>query len=143
MAEFYLKEDLVESTILNTDTTINIESTELKQRFLDEVNEWYTEEAGELGVPEDDIMVYDPTIDIEDERNKKMVKLCEAYYLKTVFFALWKKDGDIYEKKLAKAETNFDKLLGSMTADRILGISPASNRTPNGFMTIKKRRGEY
>lgn len=139
--EFFLKEDLVESTILDKDTRITIESSELKNRFLDDTNEWYEEEALELGVDEDDIMIYDPSVDISDERNKKMVKLCTLHFLKNIFFSLWKKKDDIYEIKLEKAEEAYDKLLSTMTPERIRGEKPAATKTTNSFATIRKNRG--
>lgn len=141
MVTFLLKEDIEESTILNSDSSFRLESS-ITNNFLKETNEWYTEEAIELGVDETDIMVYNPNVDIEDKRNKAMVKLCEYYFLKNVFFSLSKIKDDIYWIKYEQVSKLFDNYVSKMTINRIEGISPATIKTPNSYMTIRKYRGE-
>lgn len=140
MFNFLLTSDITESSLLKANGAINF-SEELQNDLLTIANEWYLEECLELGVEEDEIMVYNPNIDTEDERNRTMVRLVLSYYLIEAFFSEWGKKDDIYELKLPRAEANFDNLRVKMTPNRITGESPAVIKTPDSFTSFNIRRG--
>lgn len=139
MFNFLLTQDLVESSLLKANGLINMDEV-LQNRLLKESNEWYLEEAEELGVDESDIMVYNPNIDASDERNRTMIKLVMSHYLVNAFYAEWGKKDDIYELKLPKAQKDFDILIVKMTPNRVMGISPAVIKSPSAVTSFTRRR---
>lgn len=134
---FLLNNDLTESSILKSVLgEINMDGT-LQNQFLFQTNEWYLEESLEFGVAEEDIQVYNPNIDTEDERNRSMVRLATWKYLTLVFFSEWGSKDDIYAQKLPYAQKEFDKLYSKMTPERITGEKPAEIKTQDEFGTIE------
>lgn len=142
--QFLLESDLLESTIMKADKTFRM-SDELLSDFIEDTNQWYEEEALELLVDIDDIMVYDMSVDLKDERDKKMVKLATYNCLMDICFSLAKGDRnkteDIYWLKYDKLETKFNNLLSAMSYYRIIGEKPAVIKTSSDNSYVETSRG--
>lgn len=143
MIEFLLNEDIDDSVLID-EKEQELMGKSKQKKYIDLSNSWYYTEAIELGVPEAQIKLYNPNIDVKDERDFYMKQLVEYYFSILAYTSLWKGkvDVDIYYLKLGKAEKNFEKIKSKMTYDRIIGLKPASTKTSNSFSVIIKRRGE-
>lgn len=142
--EFLLHSDIDESTLIDQDERSTIGRSKEK-KFLDKANKFYLEEALDLGVQEDEIMLYDPNNDTEDLRNHKCIEVVELHFLMNAFFSLWKKgdkDKDVFYGKYIEAKKDFNNKLSSLTPDRIRGKRPANRKTSNSYMTITKTLGD-
>lgn len=140
MVNFLLTSDINEQSLKKATGVINFSET-LQLEYLDEVNEWYTEQSLELGVDEDDIKVYNPNIDDKDERNRAMVKLCLYKYYKEVFFYEWGKNEDIFNLKYPIVEKEFNNMLVKMNYNRIIGEKPAVVKSTLSFTSFDIHRG--
>jgi len=141
--DFLIHKDIDDSTLIDG-SEISMIGRSNEKKFLDKANKFYLEEALELGVLEDDIMVYDPNIDTEDLRNNKCIEVVEYHFLKNAFFSLWKggdKEKDVYYSKYIEAKKEFNNMLSSLSPNRIKGERPAEKKTRNSYGTITRRLG--
>ena len=142
--EFLLESDILESTIMKADKSFRMPE-DLLNEFIEDTNQWYEEEALELLVPIEDIMVYDISVDLKDLRDKKMVKLATYNCLMDICFSLAKGDRnkteDVYWMKYNKLETKFNNLLSAMSYYRIIGEKPAVIKTSGGCSSVETSRG--
>lgn len=134
MVNFYRKEDINESTFIRADRSFRIPD-DIADTFLEDTNQWYTELAIDYGVAEDEIALFVPP-NIEN-RNSQMVKLAQYYFFKEVFFSLSNEKDDIYWIKYLDTEKKFEKQLGKVSIEKILGLSPSSVKTQSTFGTIR------
>lgn len=141
MINFLIKKDIKDSTLVDTNGKSLIGEGKEKE-FLDLANEFYLNEALELRVSEDDIVVYDPNIDTEDLRDYWCKQITRQLFLKLAFSALIKKDGDVYHIKKRDAEKEFNKILSKLSANRIIGNRPATIKTQNSYSTITRHHGD-
>lgn len=144
MINFLIRKDIDDSTLVDSNE-ISLIGAKNQKKFLDKANKFYLEECLELGVDEDDIMIYDPNNDTEDLRNNKCVEIAELFFLKDAFFSLWKggkKEEDVYYNKHIKAEQDYKTKLSALTPNRIKGERPAERKTTNGYSTITKHLGD-
>jgi hypothetical protein len=144
MIDFLIHDDIDDSTLIDANEMTMI-GNQNEKKFLDKANKFYLEECLELGVDEDDIMVYDPNNDTEDLRNNKCVEVAEYHFLQNAFFSLWKggdKEKDVYYSKYMEAKSLFNSKLSSLTPNRIKGKRPAERKTTNSYATITRHHGD-
>lgn len=144
VTKFLLENDMLESTIMKNDKTFRM-NDEILRDFIEDTNQWYEEEALELGVDIDDIMVYDMSVDLDDERDRKMVKLATYNCLMDICFSLAKGDRnstqDIYWLKYNKLEKKFSDLQSTMSYSRIIGEKPAIIKSQSSWNSVETSRG--
>ncbi|MCP4991555.1 MAG: hypothetical protein GY928_37505 [Colwellia sp.] len=144
MIDFLIHKDIDDSTLIDAGE-ISLIGRANEKKFLDKANKFYLEEALELGVDKDDIMVYDPNVDTEDLRNNKCIELVEYHFLKNAFFSLWKggdKEKDVYYNKYIEAKKEFNNMMSSLTVNRIKGKRPAERKTSNSYSTVTRYLGD-
>lgn len=142
--KFLISKDIEDSTLIDSDEMSRIDLT-IQKKFLDQSNEFYLNEALELGVSESEIIVYDPNVDTEDLRDYNCKRIVEFHYLKDVFFALWKKgklENDVYYQKYLEVTKLYNNLLSKLTPGRIRGYKPSETKTSNSFATATRHLGD-
>lgn len=142
MIDFLISSDIKDSVLIDEDE-LSLIGKAKERKFLDSANEFYLNEAIELGVDESDIVVYDPNTDTEDLRDYNCKKVVELHFLKDAFFALWKKsEKDIYQAKYTETVKLFNNSVSKLTPNRIKGYKPAERKTSNSYGTITRYLGD-